>query len=105
MKSGDTMEYRLGTGLKIKDKGETVSLVCPKCKKAVNFHMFSNIENRLDAKFPFIKSSNVYFLICPNCASVYTVDEVKGKNFDKGEKLSIGNFDLKTLKEFKHENE
>ena len=94
MNSGDTMEYRLGTGLKIKDKGETV-----------NFHMFSNIENRLDAKFPFIKSSNVYFLICPNCASVYTVDEVKGKNFDKGEKLSIGNFDLKTLKEFKHENE
>lgn len=99
------MEYRLGTGLKIKDKGETVSLVCPKCKKTVHFRLFSNLENRLNAKFPFIKSSNIYFLICPKCASVFTVDEAKGKNFDKGENLSIGNFDLKTLKEFKNGNE
>ena len=99
------MEYRLGTGLKIKDKGETVSLVCPKCDEKVNFHLFSNIENRLNAKFPFIKSNNVYFLICPKCASVFTVDEAKGKSFDKGEKLSIGNFDFKTLKEFKNGND
>ena len=54
------MEYRLGTGLKIKDKGETVSLVCPKCENKVNFHVFSNIENRLASKFPFINSNNVY---------------------------------------------
>ncbi|MDE6110962.1 MAG: hypothetical protein K2F65_03485 [Eubacterium sp.] len=99
------MEYRLGTGLKIKDKGETVSLVCPKCDEKVNFHLFSNIENRLNAKFPFIKTSNVYFLICPKCAAVFTVDEAKGKSFDKGEKLSIGNFDFKTLKEFKNGND
>lgn len=99
------MEYRLGTGLKIKDKGETVSLVCPKCNENVNFHLFSNIEKRLDVKFPFIKSNNVYFLICPKCASVFTVDESKGKTFDKGEKLSIGNFDFKTLKEFKNGND
>lgn len=96
------MEYRLGTGLKIKDKGETVSLVCPKCENKVNFKVFSNIENRLDSKFPFIDSKNIYFLICPKCASIYTVDEIKGETFDKGEKLSIGNFDLKTLKEFKN---
>ena len=29
---------------------------------------------------------------------------MKGKTFDKGEKLSIGNFDFKTLKEFKNGN-
>lgn len=98
------MEYRLGTGLKIKDRGETVSLVCPKCNENVHFHLFSNIENRLNAKFPFIKSNQVYFLICPKCASVFSVDEAKGKSFDKGEKLSIGNFDFKTLKEFKNGN-
>lgn len=98
------MEYRLGTGLKIKDRGETVSLVCPKCGKKVYFHVFSNIENRLDASFPFIDTQNVYFLICPKCAAVYTVDEIKGKTFSNGEKLSIGNFDLKTLKEFKNGN-
>ena len=88
------MEYRLGTGIKIKDSGETVPLVCPKCDNKVQFHLFSNIENRLKAEFPFFKSGNVYFLICPKCASVFTVDEMKGKTFDKGEKLSIGNFDF-----------
>ena len=98
------MEYRLGTGLKIKDKVETVSLVCPKCENKVNFHVFSNIENRLASKFPFINSNNVYFLICPKCASIFTVDEVKGQIFSGGEKLAIGNFDLKTLKEFKNEH-
>lgn len=96
------MEYRLGTGLKIKDKGETLSLFCPKCENKVQFHIFSNIENRLDSKFPFIDTKNVYFLICPKCASVFTIDEIKGQTFDKGEKLSIGNFDLKSLKEFKN---
>lgn len=94
------MKYRLGTGLKIKDKGETVSLVCPKCENRVKFSVFSNIENRLNSNFPFIDTKNVYFLVCPKCASVYTVDEIKGKTFETGEKLSIGNFDFKTLKEF-----
>lgn len=99
------MDYRLGTGLKIKNKGETVSLVCPHCENKVKFQVFSNIENRLDSKFPFFNSKNVYFLICPKCASVYTVDHAKGKNFAEGEKLAIGNFDFKTLKEFKYGND
>ena len=50
------MEYRLGTGIKIKDSGETVPLVCPKCDNKVQFHLFSNIENR----FPFL--SQVMFI-------------------------------------------
>ncbi len=95
------MEYRLGTGKKIKSKGDTLPLVCPECGKKVSFGVFSNIENRLDSSFPFINTQNVYFLICPECASVYTVDESKGKVFEKGEKLAIGNFDFKQLKKFK----
>ena len=95
------MEYRIGTALRVKDNGETVALTCPKCECKVNFKVFSNFETRLDSSFPFVNRNNVYFLVCPKCASIYTVDEAKGKTFDKGEKLSIGNFDLKTLKEFK----
>ena len=35
---------------------------------------------------------------------MFIVDEVKGQTFSGGEKLAIGNFDLKTLKEFKNEH-
>lgn len=99
------MAYRLGTSLRIKEKGETVELQCPNCNKKVNFSVFSNMDTRLIPEFPLINSERVYFLVCPKCASIYTVDETKGNNFSNGEKLAIGNFDLKTLKEFKPKND
>lgn len=99
------MEYRLGTSIRIKDKGETVELECPCCKNTVKFGVFSNMDTRLIPEFPLLDSNCVYFLVCPKCASVYTVDESKGESFRKGEKLAIGNFDLKKLKEFKPAND
>ena len=36
----------------------------------------------------------------PECASVFGVDNKKGVNFKNGEKLAIGNYDLKELKKF-----
>ena len=47
----------------------------------------------------------MYFLVCPNCAAVFGVDEKKGDDFKKGSPLSIGNFDLKDLKPFKPEKQ
>lgn len=99
------MEYRLGTSLRIKEKGETVELQCPHCNKKVKFGVFSNMDTRLISEFPLIDSTRIYFLVCPKCASIYTVDENKGDEFTKGEKLAIGNFDLKTLKKFKPKND
>ena len=95
------MEYRRGNAIKIKDSGETLSLTCPKCGEKVSFRMFSNAEKRLEASFPFVNSGKVYFLICPKCAGIFTVEQSKGKSFDKGIKTSILDLDLKTLKEFK----
>lgn len=95
------MEYRLGTGKKIKDNGETLSLTCPKCGDKVNFRIFSNGDTQFDASFPFVHSGKVYCLVCPKCASLFTVDPAKGKSFEKGQTLSILDIDLKTLKEFK----
>ena len=60
------MEYRLGTALKIKDGGKTLSLKCPNCGNKVGFSVFSNAESRLSSKFPFFKRGNVYFLVCRN---------------------------------------
>lgn len=95
------MEYRLGNSVKVKSRGDTVGLTCPNCNKNVQFGVFSNFERRLAPKITLLDCNTVYFLVCPECASVFTVDETKGDNFKNGEKLSIGNFDLKTLKEFK----
>lgn len=95
------MEYRLGNSIRVKSRGDTVELVCPDCGKKVQFGVFSNFERRLAPKLTLLDCQTVYFLVCPECAGVFTVDEAKGDSFKKGEKLSIGNFDLKTLKEFK----
>ncbi len=94
------MEYRLGNNKKIKSVGETTELTCPTCGKKVNMSVFSNGELRLSAEFPIVSSGTVYFLICPSCSSVYGVDEDKGNTFKKGEKLAIGDYDLKELKAF-----
>lgn len=95
------MEYRLGNSTKIKAGGDTVELTCPNCEKKVQFGVFSNAERRFAPKITLLDCSTVYFLVCPECACVFTVDQAKGDCFKKGHKLSIGNFDLKTLKEFK----
>lgn len=97
------MEYRIGKSLKINEQGQTVELVCPSCNKKVNFSVFSNRNPELIAKMPFISNENIFFLICPECAAVFGVDNNKAKVFSKGEKLAIGNYDLKELKAFKPE--
>lgn len=95
------MEYRLGNSLRVKSRGETDELTCPHCEKKVSFGVFSNYERRLAVKPTLFDCKTVYFLVCPQCASVFTVNEANGDNFKNGIKFSIGNFDLKTLKEFK----
>lgn len=94
------MEYRLGNSKKIHSQGETTELVCPKCDSKTSMTVFTNSETRMSAQFPLVKTGNVFFLVCPKCSAVFGVDESKGKTFKKGEKLAIGNFDLKELKEF-----
>ena len=95
------MEYRIGTDVKIKEQGETMELTCPNCNKKVNFSVFSNKKTTLVPKFPIVKSGNVFFLVCPECSKVYGVNDKQGKSFKKGEKLSIGNYDLFELEEFR----
>lgn len=95
------MEYRLGNSLRVKSRGDSLELICPNCGEKVSFGVFSNYDRRLVTDIRLLDCKSVYFLVCPNCASVYTVDEAKGDSFKHGQKLSIGNYDLKPLKEFK----
>lgn len=95
------MEYRVGNSKKVKSKGDTYSLICPKCKKLSEFGVFSNFKRELTAEFPPIDYSTVYFLVCPNCAEIFTVDEAVAKEFAKGAREAITEKDLKQLKPFK----
>lgn len=93
------MEYKkLGNSPKLKSAGETTEITCPKCNNKVNMSVYKNFDVRLKAEFPLVDAKNVYMLVCPSCASIYGVDHAKAVTFDKGEKLAIGNFDLKELK-------
>ena len=94
------MEYKFGNSKKVYEQGKTALLTCPKCDKKVEFSVFSNFEGRLDTSFPFIKAGNVYILVCPQCSSIYTVDEEKGRALKRGEMFAIGNFDLKEPEKF-----
>lgn len=94
------MEYKLGNSKNIKSQGETTELTCPKCGELVNFSVFTNLNTQLAAQFPPVKVNNVYFAVCPNCSALYGIDEAQGKEFKKGEKLAVGNYDLKELKQF-----
>lgn len=95
------MEYRIGKDKRISDRGQTEMLVCPKCKNNVKFSVFSNKDLNLLAKLPLVKIQDVFFLVCPECAGVFGVDNAKGKEFKNGEPLAIGNYDLKELTQFK----
>lgn len=94
------MEYKLGKDRRIIEQGQTVEIECPNCKSKVPFSVFTNKDLTLKAQMPLFQIKEVFFLVCPKCASLYGVDETKGKEFKKGEKLAIGNYDLKELKQF-----
>lgn len=77
------MEFRLGNSRWVHQRGETVSIICPECKNKVNFGVFSNFERHLAVKATLLDCKTVYFLVCPECASVFTVEEARGKAFQK----------------------
>lgn len=91
------MQYKLGNYKRIQDKGQTVQLTCPKCNKKVKFSIFKNAKFELTSKLPLVTEENIYFLVCPECASVFGADCKKVEDLIKGNSLSVGNFDLKEL--------
>lgn len=95
------MEYRLGNSDRVKEKGETEPIECPNCKSKVSFKAFRNMNVRFIAEYPLLNAEGIYFLVCPKCASIYTIDEDQGDLLAKGQKYAIGPYDLKKLKEFK----
>lgn len=94
------MEYRLGNSKKIKQKGDTAEIKCPKCGKLGQFGIFSNLDTRLIPCFPLVNVDTVYFAVCPNCASIFGTDKDSYKAFTKGDMSAINTDKLFDLLEF-----
>lgn len=98
------MEFRLGNSKRIKQRGFTQYIICPHCKKEVSFSVFSNLERKLAVKITLLDLNTVYFLVCPECASVFSVDSNKGELFKDGEISAITSSDLKEPCIFKNKS-
>ncbi|MGN1417866.1 MAG: hypothetical protein ACI4W6_00890 [Acutalibacteraceae bacterium] len=57
-----------------KDNGSTNEVVCPVCEKSVCMRLFENIDASAVTYF-LKKDTNTDFAVCPNCASVFSVNE------------------------------
>lgn len=97
------MEYRLGNSKRIKSRGDTKPILCPKCGRTVSFGVFSNFERHLAANIKLFDLNTVYFLICPACAGIFSIDEEKGTAFKDGATDAVNTDDLIPLKGFKNE--
>lgn len=91
------MEYKLGNSKKLKEAGKTTNMICPKCNNSVEFAVFTNLDTSIIPKLPLIKLENKYLLVCPNCASMFTVDAKTAKNANQKQPLSLNPEDLKEL--------
>ncbi len=50
---------------------------------------------------PLVDCNTVYFLICPQCSAIYTVDREIGDKFRKNDKAVLSPDLLKPLEEYK----
>lgn len=95
------MEYKLGNSKTVRSRGDTYDIICPQCNKLVQFGVFSNLERKLVVDFPPLDLNTVFFLVCPECASIFTVDEKTGEKFLK-HREDISENDLKKLEIYKN---
>ncbi len=80
------------------DRGNTNNVTCPVCKETVSMRLFSTKDTTLVAK---IKSEdkNIYISVCPNCASVFSVNTNYLKEKANGTAVLLTESDLKLIRD------
>lgn len=56
-----------------KDEGNTNNVICPACNENVSMRLFTTKDTTLVAKIKG-EDKNIYISVCPNCASVFSVN-------------------------------
>lgn len=79
-----------------KSHGKSNRIVCPACKKEVEFSLFENIDLSLVAAL--LKKENGCFAVCPECAKVFSVNKNYIKEKESGTLCVMTESDLEELK-------
>lgn len=90
------MAIKTGEKLITKSHGKSNLVVCPGCKKEVNFALFENID--LSAIALLLKKKNGCFAVCPQCAKIFSVNENYIHEKERGTACAMTQSDLEELK-------
>lgn len=91
------MEYRIGNSKHIDEIGETKPVICPACEQPVHFSIYRNRNLGILPE----TANPVFFTVCPECKSLFSLPHQNGKAFEKGDDTSVRTVDLRSLKDFK----
>ncbi len=78
------------------DGGFTNNVTCPACSQTVSMRLFTTKDTTLVAKIKG-EDKNIYISVCPNCASVFSVNTNYLKEKERGTYVQLTESDLKLL--------
>ncbi|MFR9113529.1 MAG: hypothetical protein ACLVJ7_17580 [Acutalibacteraceae bacterium] len=86
---------------KIKPTGSSPAIACPACRQAVKMRIFNSFELFKVMEIPVRSFHSRYFAVCPQCASVFELEENAAKAFENGNAAFLTNSRFHLLKQGK----
>ncbi len=80
-----------------KDEGNTNNVTCPACNELVSMRLFTTKDTTLVAKIKG-EDKNIYISVCPNCASVFSVNTNYLKERERGTTVFLTESDLTLMR-------
>ena len=80
-----------------RDEGSTNNITCPACNETVSMRLFTTKDTTLVAKIKG-EDKNIYISVCPNCASVFSVNTNYLKEKERGTYVLLTEGDLTLIR-------
>ncbi len=78
------------------DIGVSNNVTCPACKETVSMRLFNTKDTTLVAKIKG-EDKNIYISVCPNCASVFSVNTNYLNERERGTYVLLTESDLRLI--------
>lgn len=80
-----------------KDHGSANSILCPVCNECVSMRLFTTKDTTPVAKIKG-EDKNIYISVCPNCASVFSVNKNYLHERERGTTVFLTESDLTLIR-------
>lgn len=80
-----------------RDEGRSNVVICPACNELVSMRLFTTKDTTLVAKIKG-EDKNIYISVCPNCASVFSVNTNYLKERENGTTVFLTESDLTLMR-------